>query len=94
MDKVTQQNAASAEEASSAASELNGQAEELASMVGEFQLERRGARGGKARPALHAPRRRTARSLRAGRGAGSAPVEPPASAALAARRRRLEGAAP
>ncbi len=40
IDKVTQQNAASAEEASSAASELNGQAEELASMVGEFQLER------------------------------------------------------
>jgi methyl-accepting chemotaxis protein len=44
MDKVTQQNAASAEEASSAASELNGQAEELASMVGEFQLDRTGRR--------------------------------------------------
>jgi methyl-accepting chemotaxis protein len=51
MDKVTQQNAASAEEASSAASELNGQAEELASMVGEFQLERIAARP--PRPALH-----------------------------------------
>ena len=39
MDKVTQQNAASAEQSSSAASELNGQAEELASMVATFQLE-------------------------------------------------------
>jgi methyl-accepting chemotaxis protein len=38
MDKVTQQNAASAEESSSAASELSGQAEELASMVAAFQL--------------------------------------------------------
>ena len=42
MDKVTQQNAASAEESSSAASELSAQAEELAAMVGAFQLERRG----------------------------------------------------
>jgi methyl-accepting chemotaxis protein len=40
MDKVTQQNAASAEESSSAASELSGQAEELASMVGSFRFER------------------------------------------------------
>ena len=38
MDKVTQQNAASAEESSSAASELSGQSEELAAMVGAFQL--------------------------------------------------------
>jgi methyl-accepting chemotaxis protein len=38
MDKVTQQNAASAEESSSAASELSGQAEELASMIAAFQL--------------------------------------------------------
>ncbi len=44
MDKVTQQNAASAEESSSAASELSGQSEELASMVGSFQLERGGGR--------------------------------------------------
>jgi methyl-accepting chemotaxis protein len=43
MDKVTQQNAASAEESSSAASELSGQSEELAAMVGTFQLERGGA---------------------------------------------------
>ena len=41
MDKVTQQNAASAEESSSATSELSGQAEELAAMVGTFQIERR-----------------------------------------------------
>jgi methyl-accepting chemotaxis protein len=38
MDKVTQQNAASAEESSSAASELNAQAEELAAMVSSFRL--------------------------------------------------------
>ncbi|MGC3996709.1 MAG: methyl-accepting chemotaxis protein [Anaeromyxobacter sp.] len=44
MDKVTQQNAASAEESSSAASELSSQAEELAAMVGTFQLEREGGR--------------------------------------------------
>jgi len=45
MDKVTQQNAASAEESSSAASELSGQAEELAAMVGSFRIERGGANG-------------------------------------------------
>jgi len=39
MDKVTQQNAASAEESSSAASELSAQAEELASMIATFHLE-------------------------------------------------------
>ncbi len=38
--QVTQQNAASSEEASSAAAELSGQSEELAAMVGAFQLER------------------------------------------------------
>ena len=60
MDKVTQQNAASAEESSSAASELNGQAEELAAMVGAFQLERPGARAGASplvRPVAHPPDR-------------------------------------
>jgi methyl-accepting chemotaxis protein len=36
---VVQQNAASAEESSAAASELNGQAEELAAMIGSFRLE-------------------------------------------------------
>ena len=46
MDKVTQQNAASAEESSSAASELNAQAEELAAMVGAFRIERE-AQGGR-----------------------------------------------
>ncbi len=38
MDKVIQQNAASAEQSSSAASELSGQAEELAAMVKSFRL--------------------------------------------------------
>jgi methyl-accepting chemotaxis protein len=43
MDKVTQQNAASAEESSSAATELSGQSQELAEMVASFSL-------GEARP--------------------------------------------
>jgi methyl-accepting chemotaxis protein len=43
MDKVTQQNAASAEESSSAASELSGQSEELAAMVRSFRLGSEGA---------------------------------------------------
>ncbi|MBK9516384.1 MAG: PAS domain-containing protein [Anaeromyxobacter sp.] len=43
VDKVTQQNAASAEESSSAASQLSGQAEELSAMVGAFRLEEGGA---------------------------------------------------
>ncbi len=38
MDRVTQQNAANSEESSSAASELSSQSEELAAMVGSFQL--------------------------------------------------------
>ena len=38
MDKVTQQNAASAEESSSAASELSGQAGGLSELIGRFQL--------------------------------------------------------
>ena len=44
MDKVIQQNAASAEQSSSAASELSGQSEELAAMIGSFTLERGGPR--------------------------------------------------
>jgi len=39
MDKVTQQNAAFAEESSASAIQLSGQAEELAAMVGAFRLE-------------------------------------------------------
>lgn len=39
MERVTQQNAASAEESSSAASELSGQAEELTAMIGVFKIE-------------------------------------------------------
>ncbi len=51
MDKVNQQNAASAEASSSAASELSGQSEELAAMVGAFRIERQLAGAG-AHPAL------------------------------------------
>jgi methyl-accepting chemotaxis protein len=40
MNKVTQQNAANSEESSSAASELSSQSEELAAMIGGFQLAR------------------------------------------------------
>ncbi len=42
IDKVTQQNAANSEESSSAASELSGQSEKLAAMVGTFRLDGRG----------------------------------------------------
>lgn len=41
MEKVTQQDAAIAEESSSAASELSAQAEDLAAMVGTFELAER-----------------------------------------------------
>ncbi len=41
MEKITQLNAASAEESSSAASELSGQAEELAAMASSFRLQQR-----------------------------------------------------
>ena len=40
IDRITQQNAASAEESSSAASELSAQAEELAAMIAGFELSR------------------------------------------------------
>jgi methyl-accepting chemotaxis protein len=61
MDKVTQQNAASAEESSSAASELSSQAEELAAMIGSFQLEgRRGAATAPARNGVNGHARRPA----------------------------------
>jgi methyl-accepting chemotaxis protein len=39
MDKVTQQNAASAAQSSNAATELSGQAEDLAALVGSFQRD-------------------------------------------------------
>ncbi len=51
MDRVTQQNAASAEQTSSAVAELSGQAEDLAGLTARFQVE-----GGAARPALRAGR--------------------------------------
>ena len=49
LDKVTQQNAANAEESASAAEELNGQSEELQSMVGSFKLTN-GATAVRAKP--------------------------------------------
>ncbi|HET6410849.1 MAG TPA: methyl-accepting chemotaxis protein [Anaeromyxobacter sp.] len=55
MDKVTQQNAASAEESSSAASELSSQAEELASMIAGFKLDRGGRGAEPPKPAAPLP---------------------------------------
>ncbi|MFO0581217.1 MAG: methyl-accepting chemotaxis protein [Anaeromyxobacter sp.] len=55
VDKVTQQNAASAEEASAAAEELSAQAQELEGLVGKFEL----GDGGAARSSA-SPRRRLA----------------------------------
>jgi methyl-accepting chemotaxis protein len=55
MDKVTQQNAASAEESSSAAAELNGQAEELAAMVASFRMEAGGEGAGPQERARNRP---------------------------------------
>jgi methyl-accepting chemotaxis protein len=46
MNKVTQQNAANSEESSSAAAELSSQSEELASMIGAFQLARQAGTAG------------------------------------------------
>jgi methyl-accepting chemotaxis protein len=77
MDKVTQQNAASAEESSSAASELNGQAEELAAMVGAFQLARQGgARPAQRKPTAALPAARHA-PARAARANGTQAMKPP-----------------
>jgi len=57
MDKVTQQNAASSEESSSAATELAGQAQELAAMIGSFHLDHESASAAsKKQPARIAPR--------------------------------------
>jgi len=58
MDRVTQQNAASAEESSSAATELSAQSDDLAALVAAFQLEA----GGAAAPRLPASRSRHARA--------------------------------
>ncbi|MBK9517168.1 MAG: Cache 3/Cache 2 fusion domain-containing protein [Anaeromyxobacter sp.] len=61
MERVTQQNAASAEQTSSATTELSSQADELAGLVGSFQVELPAqGRPGQPRPALSAgpaPRR-------------------------------------
>jgi len=42
MDKVTQQNAANAEESASASEEMSAQAQELNSMIGSFKLNGQG----------------------------------------------------
>jgi methyl-accepting chemotaxis protein len=70
MDKVTQQNAASAEEASSAATEMASQADGLQGMVATFQLDLKSTPGGRAGGAralptgvVPPPRDRMGRSL-------------------------------
>ncbi|HTP29276.1 MAG TPA: methyl-accepting chemotaxis protein, partial [Anaeromyxobacteraceae bacterium] len=59
MDKVTQANAAGSEQSSSAAAELSGQAEELAAMVGSFQL---GGAGQAGKPVTHRPAKSPAKA--------------------------------
>jgi methyl-accepting chemotaxis protein len=58
MDKVVQVAAANAEESSSAAEELSSQSEELAGLVGRFQLEREATRRAAKRTASNAELRR------------------------------------
>ncbi|HTN50830.1 MAG TPA: methyl-accepting chemotaxis protein [Anaeromyxobacter sp.] len=88
MDKVTQQNAASAEESSSAASELQGQSEELAAMIATFRIDRAlGASRTRPAPALPAaPARPAPRSAPRAAPRPAAPAAPsPRAAAPAAR---------
>jgi len=63
MDKVTQQNAASSEQSSAAATELNSQSSDLHNLVATFQIERRAPDGG------GAGHRRVASAARAERSA-------------------------
>jgi len=57
VDKVTQQNASSAEESSAAAEELSAQAQELKQLVGRFQVDTRALPAGVARRRLMGDRR-------------------------------------
>jgi methyl-accepting chemotaxis protein len=83
MDKVTQQNAASSEESSAAASEMAGQAQELAAMVATFRMHHgAGARA----PAPRTPARTAPEAAPAARPATAprpGPNGAPASASLA-----------
>jgi len=72
MDKVTQQNAATSEESSSSASELSGQAQQLAVLVGAFRLERSGAHPERAAAPAALPEA-AARPGRPGPGSSSPP---------------------
>jgi methyl-accepting chemotaxis protein len=78
MDKVTQQNAASAEESSSAATEMAGQADGLQAMVATFQLDLKGIQGGRAGGARALPARASASPTRnrMGRSLGPRRIEP------------------
>jgi methyl-accepting chemotaxis protein len=67
MDRVTQQNAAVAEQASAAVAELSGQSEELASMVGTFRVDEAADAAG-ALPAGACPSPLPVPALRAERG--------------------------
>jgi methyl-accepting chemotaxis protein len=66
MDKVTQQNAASAEQSSSSAAELSGQAHGLETLVGSFQLGDEGAPPARRRAAAGVPAARSRNGLHAG----------------------------
>jgi methyl-accepting chemotaxis protein len=67
MDQVTQQAAANSEETSSAAEELAGQAQELATLVGRFQLTGQGRKAEPVRAAPRPARRASAVPMRAAR---------------------------
>jgi len=71
MNKVTQQNAANSEESSSAAAELSSQSEELAAMIGGFQLARQASGGSGAKSHKTPDRKPLARGSAAQRTAGT-----------------------
>jgi len=78
MDKVTQQNAASSEESSAAATELSGQSGDLQALVATFRLERRTEATSRAASSAIplSPPRPAARAPRAPQGNGKAPPRP------------------
>jgi len=86
MDKVTQQNAAGAEESASASEELNAQSEQLKAMVGDLMQVVEGHRAAPVRAPASAGRTRPARktpAAPAGRRPAPRPARDPSAAAAA-----------
>jgi methyl-accepting chemotaxis protein len=82
MDRVTQQNAANSEECSSAAQELSGQSEELAAMVGTFQLSRAAQAPPRTTSAARSPAFAQVRRKEAARGVSGRPGHGPTAIPL------------